>query len=64
MNPQAQPTAIPLTWVKSSYSGHNGNCVEIATLPDGNRALRDSKLPTGPVLTFPRPSWTAFLRSV
>ncbi|MFM9609765.1 DUF397 domain-containing protein [Streptomyces niveiscabiei] len=63
MNPQAQPTTR-LTWVKSSYSGHNGDCVEIAALPDGNHALRDSKTPTGPHLTFPRSSWAAFLRSV
>lgn len=64
MNPQSQPITTPLAWVKSSYSGHNGDCVEIAALPHGNRALRDSKLPTGPILTFPRLSWTAFLHSV
>ncbi|GAV45910.1 DUF397 domain-containing protein [Streptomyces acidiscabies] len=59
-----KPATTPLTWVKSSYSGHNDNCVEIATLPDGNRALRDSKNPTGPKLTFPRTTWADFLRSV
>ena len=34
-------------WIKSSYSGHEGNCVELATTWD---RLRDSKDPAGPVL--------------
>ncbi|KND39580.1 DUF397 domain-containing protein [Streptomyces acidiscabies] len=64
MKPQAQPVTVPLKWLKSSHSGHNGDCVEIATLPDGNRALRDSKNPAGPNLTFPCSSWAVFLRSL
>lgn len=32
-----------LTWIKSSYSGAGqANCVEVAVLPDGGRAVRDS----------------------
>jgi hypothetical protein len=38
-----------LHWRKSSYSGENGACIEIADLPDGGAAMRDSKNP-GPVL--------------
>ncbi|MFM9446808.1 DUF397 domain-containing protein [Streptomyces acidiscabies] len=38
--------------------------MEIAALPDGNRALRDSKTPTGPNLTFPRSTWADFLRGI
>jgi hypothetical protein len=54
-----------LTWVKSSYSGGSGgNCVEIATLPDGDRAVRDSKDPEGPVLRFTADEWRVFIRSV
>ncbi|GAQ58969.1 DUF397 domain-containing protein [Streptomyces acidiscabies] len=64
MKRQTQPTNAPLTWVKSSYSGNSGNCVEIATLPDGARALRDGKNPAGPNLTFPRTTWADFLRTV
>lgn len=31
------------TWRKSTYSGNQGGCVEVADLPDGSRAVRDSK---------------------
>jgi hypothetical protein len=38
-----------MTWRKSSFSGSNGgSCVEVANTLG---ALRDSKNPTGPVLT-------------
>ena len=38
-------------WRKSSRSqGTSNNCVEVALLSDGNRAVRDSKNPTGPSL--------------
>ncbi|MCM3884309.1 DUF397 domain-containing protein [Frankia sp. R82] len=52
----------PLHWRKSSYSGGTGgNCVEVATLPDGGRAVRDSKQPDGPVLSFTPTEWAAFV---
>ncbi|MCM3882224.1 DUF397 domain-containing protein [Frankia sp. R82] len=52
----------PLNWRKSSYSGGTGgNCVEVATLPDGGRAVRDSKNPDGPALHFTPAEWAAFL---
>ncbi len=37
------------------------NCVEIAGLPDGGAAVRDSKDPTGPVLAVPLAQWAAFV---
>ena len=40
-----------LIWRKSSYSADEGQCVEIATL-HGTVAVRDSKEPDGPALTF------------
>jgi hypothetical protein len=52
-----------LTWVKSSYSGNNGNCVEAAVLPGGGRAIRDSKDTSGPVLTFSGSEFSAFVRA-
>jgi hypothetical protein len=48
-------------WIKSSYSGTGGgNCVEIADLDKGRRAVRDSKDPTGSALTFTAAQWAAF----
>jgi hypothetical protein len=53
---------MTLVWRKSSYSGGTGgNCVEVAVLPDGGRALRDSKDPAGPVLRFTSAEWSAFV---
>lgn len=50
---------------KSSLSGGaNDNCVEVATnLPD-LVAVRDSKTPSGPALTFSPAAWSDFLTSV
>jgi len=51
----------PRVWKKSSRSGQSGQCVEFAI--EGERVLlRDSKNPTGPVLTFTRAEWIAFVR--
>jgi Domain of unknown function (DUF397) len=51
-------------WRKASYSsGNGGNCVEVAGV--GRRfAVRDSKDPAGPVLSFDAADWTAFLAEV
>jgi Domain of unknown function (DUF397) len=51
-------------WRKSSYSMSNGQCVEVACLPDGHVAVRDSKAPQGPVLRFTPDAWTAFLEEI
>lgn len=50
-------------WFKSSYTSGQGNCVEVARLPDG-AALRDSKNRSGPVLRFSAEAWQAFLSAV
>lgn len=49
------------TWRKSSFSGANGNCVEVAPLADGGTAIRDSKDPNGPALFFTKAEMDAFL---
>jgi Domain of unknown function (DUF397) len=48
-------------WIKSSYSYANGNCVEVARLPDGQVGVRDSKNPQGAILRFTSAGWRAFL---
>lgn len=51
-------------WHKSSYSsGQGGACVEVADTNNG-RAVRDSKNPAGPVLTFTATDWAAFATAV
>ncbi len=52
-------------WKKSSLSGNGGgNCVEVATNLPGLIAVRDSKNPSGPALTFTPAEWDAFLGGV
>ncbi|MGH3342292.1 MAG: DUF397 domain-containing protein [Carbonactinosporaceae bacterium] len=41
-------------WHKSRRSGIEGNCVEMARLPGGNVAVRNSRNPAGPVLIYSR----------
>lgn len=50
-------------WCKSSYSGTESNCVEVAFVGD-RVATRDSKNPTGPALVFTHAEWTAFVAAV
>ena len=49
------------TWIKSSLSFSNGNCVEVASLPGGGIGVRDSKDAEGPVLRFTPDEWRAFI---
>ncbi|WP_433196296.1 DUF397 domain-containing protein [Nocardia sp. CA-107356] len=48
------------TWFKSSYSGGNGNCVEVAFLSNDLVGVRDSKNLSGPTLTFTSAEWSEF----
>lgn len=49
-------------WRKSHYSNPSGNCVEVAELPDGGIAIRNSRYPAGPALIYTRTEVAAFLR--
>jgi hypothetical protein len=53
-----------LDWRKSTFSGNNGNCVEVAALPDGRVAVRDSKDPQAGTLVFTRAEIDAWVRGV
>jgi hypothetical protein len=51
-----------LVWKKARQSSAQGSdCVEVAELGNGGRAVRDSKNPDGPVLRFTAGEWDAFL---
>ena len=52
------------SWIKSSLSFSNSNCVEVAGLADGRVGLRHSKDSDGPVLRFTPDEWRAFLGGV
>jgi hypothetical protein len=52
------------TWRKSSHSGSGDQCVEVAALPAGRCALRDSKDPYGPALVVSARQWRALLTAV
>jgi hypothetical protein len=52
-------------WAKSSHSGGNGGqCVEVARNLPGVVAVRDSKDPDGPKLTFTLDEWRAFAAGI
>jgi hypothetical protein len=52
------------TWVKSSLSFANGNCVEVSDLPEGAVGVRNSRDREGLVLRFTPDEWRAFLGGV
>jgi hypothetical protein len=61
------PDPRPIRWVKSTYSGGEGQCIEWA--PDHARAtgeflIRDSKNPNGPHLTLTNEAFTGLVEFV
>ena len=49
-------------WRKSRHSNSQGTCVELASLPGGAIALRNSRHPDGPALVYTPAEIDAFLR--
>jgi hypothetical protein len=54
----------PVQWRKSRASNPSGNCVEVAALPDGDVAMRNSRHPSGAALVYTRAEVSAFLAGV
>jgi Domain of unknown function (DUF397) len=60
MNAESSIDPPGARWRTSSFSGGGGsNCVQVADLGPVV-AVRDSKDPQGPVLTFSKPAWARF----
>ena len=58
-------THLPMArWRKSQASNPSGCCVEVAALPDGAIAVRNSRDPAGPALVYTRAEVAAFLTGV
>jgi len=56
-------TDLPrVTWQKGRISHHTGNCVELAGLPTGQIAVRNSRYPRGPALIYTRAEIAALIQ--
>lgn len=51
-------------WRKSSKSGTQGECVEVARNLPGIVAMRDSKDPDGPLLILVPVTWASFVAAL
>ena len=60
----AAPDLTTAAWVKSSFSGNNGDCVEAAALGDGHIAVRNSNHPGEGVVFFTRAEMDAWIKGV
>jgi hypothetical protein len=61
---RSDAVAYDSRWTKSSFSFANGDCVEVASLQDGQIGIRDSKDAGGPVLRFTSSEWRAFVLGI
>jgi Domain of unknown function (DUF397) len=55
---------VTTRWRTSSFSGNNGTCVEVAALPNGGIAVRNSKHPCAGVVFFTRAEMNAWILGV
>lgn len=48
-------------WIKSTASNATGQCVETASIKEGEILVRNSRDPEGPILAFTKAEWIAFI---
>lgn len=61
---RTEPGIASVPWRRSSYSGANGNCVEVALSADGHVTVRDSKQPDRRARFHERGAWEHFVAGV
>ncbi len=52
VNGMSAAKLVGVTWMKSHHSNPTGSCVEMAQLPGGDVAVRNSRYPDGPALIY------------
>lgn len=60
----SRTTASGIAWRTSSYSTSRNQCVEVAPLPSGEVAVRDSKNRDAGTLVVSGTAWTAFTAAI
>ncbi len=53
-----------IRWCKSAHSNPSGSCLEIAELPGGDVAIRNSHYSGGPALIYTAAEIAAFIKGV
>lgn len=60
----AAPDPSTIYWRTSSFSGNNGTCVEVAALPDGHIAVRNSNHRDGGTILFTPAELNAWISGI
>lgn len=64
VNNGMQADQLVVSWRKSQASNPSGSCIEVARLPSGEIAVRNSRYPSGPALIYTRAEIAAFVVGV